>query len=107
MDGQKKRRLSDQQKLLILKEHLVDKMPISEVCKKHGIHPGQFYYWQKLYFDEGTFDTSKGKSEQLPQLKKANQRIKQLEQKLQRKDQVLAEMMEEHIRLKKNIFGED
>lgn len=107
MDGTRKRRLSDQQKLQMLKEHLVDKAPISDVCKKHGIQPSQFYYWQKQYFDEGTFDNSKGKAEQLPQLKKANKKIKYLEERLQNKDRVLAEMMEDHIRLKKSIFGED
>lgn len=107
MDVTRKRCLSDQQKLQALKEHLVDKVPISEVCKKHGIQPSQFYYWQKQYFDDATFDNSKGKAEQLPQLKKANKKIKHLEERLQKKDRVLAEMMEEHIRLKKNIFGED
>ncbi len=107
MDGTIKRRLSDQQKLQLLKEHLVDKVPITEVCRKYSIQPSQFYYWQKQYFDEGTFDISKGKAEQLPQLKKANKKIKHLEERLQKKDQVLAEMMEDHIRLKKSIFGED
>jgi transposase-like protein len=100
-----KKRLSDEQKLAILKEHLVDKVPIADLCKKHGIVPSGYYLWQKQLF-EGVFGTSSPKLEQLPQLTKAQKRIKQLEQKVQKKDEILGEMMEDYIRLKKNIFGE-
>jgi transposase-like protein len=42
-----------QQKIAILREHLVENVPVSEVCKKHGISVVNFYCWQKILFEEG------------------------------------------------------
>jgi transposase len=42
-----------QHKIAILREHLVENVPISEVCKKHGISVVNFYNWQKILFEEG------------------------------------------------------
>ncbi|MBM4270399.1 MAG: transposase, partial [Deltaproteobacteria bacterium] len=36
-----------EEKLAILKEHLVDHKPVSEVCERHGLQPSLFYYWQR------------------------------------------------------------
>ncbi len=46
-----------QQKIAILREHLVGNVPVSGVCKKHGISVVNFYCWQKIVFEErvGTF----------------------------------------------------
>jgi chromate transporter len=32
--------------MAILREHLIDKVPISAVCDKHGLQPAMFYQWQ-------------------------------------------------------------
>ena len=42
-----------QQKIAILREHLVENVPVSEVCKQHGISAVNFYNWQKVLFKEG------------------------------------------------------
>jgi transposase-like protein len=42
-----------QQKIAILREHLVENVPVSEVCKKYGISVVNFYNWQKILFEEG------------------------------------------------------
>ncbi len=34
-----RRNFSGAQKLAILWEHLIEKVPISEVCEKHGLQP--------------------------------------------------------------------
>ena len=39
--------------MAILREHLIDKVPVSEVCDKHGVQPTMFYAWQKKLFEEG------------------------------------------------------
>ena len=44
-----RRHYSPEQKVAILREHLVEQMPVSEVCKKHQIHPTVFYQWQERY----------------------------------------------------------
>jgi len=49
----KRRRFSGPQKVQIIREHLLDAVPISQVCKKYGITPTQFYQWQKMLFENG------------------------------------------------------
>ena len=96
-----RRHFSGEEKVKILREHLLDQVPISKVCEKHQIQPTLFYAWQKTFFENGTaaFERqpshSRGSSDQ--------KKITQLEQKLQRKDQVLAELLTEHILLKKSL----
>jgi len=33
--------------MAILREHLVEKAPVSEVCEKHGVQPTLFYTWHR------------------------------------------------------------
>ena len=102
-----RRKFSARQKVKILRQHLVEKSPISEVCEQHGIQPTQFYQWQKIFFENGTaaFDKStNGRKDS--QAKKLEQKISTLNSKLANKDEVIAEIMESHVRLKKKI-GQD
>ncbi len=95
-----RRQFSPEQKIKILREHLLEKTPISEVCEKHQITPTQFYQWQKTFFENGatTFaKTGVGVNQQ------AEQRLAKLEDKLKRKDEVIAEIIAEHIMLKKSL----
>jgi len=101
-----RRRFTAQQKVAILKEHLVEKAPVSQVCDNHGINPTAFYRWQKEFFEngaaafEGRTPKADGRARQL------QERVEKLTAKLARKDQVIAEVMEEAMRLKKSL-GED
>lgn len=94
-----KRHFTAQQKVQILREHLIDKVPVSQVCEKYQIQPTLFYNWQKTFFENGTaaFERQPSRSRVSVEQKK----LEQLEAKLQRKDEVLAELMTEHILLKK------
>lgn len=98
-----RRNFSGVQKLAILRLHLIEKVPISEVCEKHGLQPTVFYQWQKKLFEEGAavFDQAPRKSSR--QQNAEARRIEALQAKLQRKDEVLAELMEEHVALKKSL----
>jgi len=40
--------------VVILREHLIDKVPVSEIRDKHGLNPPLFHQRQKKLFDEGT-----------------------------------------------------
>ena len=88
--------------VLILKRHLTEQVPVSDLCDEFDIYPTQFYGWLKKFFENGhaAFDNGrKSKANEDAQAKK----IEQLEAKLQRKDSVIAELMEEHVVLKKNL----
>jgi len=83
-----------------LRRHFLEKVPISELCEETGIHPTVFYRWQKEFFENGAaaFQT-KGRAHHQGE----QERIEFLEKKIQRKDEVLAELMGEHIALKKEL----
>ena len=52
-ESSSRRQFSPEQKIKILREHLLEKRAISEVCEKHQITPTQFYQWQKTFFEHG------------------------------------------------------
>ena len=98
-----RRRFTAQEKVAILRQHFIDKVSVSEVCDKHGLNPTAFYRWQKEFFENGAaaFESrqprSDGKTRQL------EQRVEALQAKLVRKDEVIGERMEDHVRLKKSL----
>jgi transposase len=51
---QQRRHFTPEQKVALLQQHLVEKVPISEGCLKYGIAVNLFYLWQKTFFDNGT-----------------------------------------------------
>lgn len=89
-----------EEKVAILREHLLEKVPISDLCEKHGMHPTMFYHWQKDFFENGAVAFQQ---KSRPNHQAEQERIDFLEKKIQRKDEVLAELMEEHIALKKSL----
>lgn len=46
----KRKHLTLGQKLSIVRRHLVEKVPISDLCDELGIHATQIYAWQKQLF---------------------------------------------------------
>jgi transposase-like protein len=95
-----RRRLAPDQKIAILKAHLVDKKPISDLCDQHGIQPGQFYRWQQEFFERGGLVFESRGEKPSTHLER---KVAALEEKLARKNEVLSELMEEHVALKKSL----
>ncbi len=95
----KPRRHAPDQKVAILREHLLDHKAISEVCREHQLHPNVFYRWQKEFFEGGAAAFEKESSLQVNRLQR---QIEALEGQLVTKNEVLAEVMESYVRLKKN-----
>jgi transposase-like protein len=99
---QQRRHFSGAEKVSLLKKHLLDKVPISQLCQDHHIYPNQFHTWLKEFFENGhrAFDNGRrAKAVEDAQEKK----IQQLEAKLTRKNEVMAELMEAHTLLKKEL----
>jgi transposase len=88
------------EKVSILRRHLIDRVPISDLCDEYRLKPTLFYAWQKLFFENGAsaFERKSGSAEQ-----SHLRTIAALREKLQRKNEVVAELMEEHIQLKKEL----
>ena len=89
-----------EEKVAILRRHLLEQAPISELCDKHGLQPTVFYRWQKEFFENGAaaFEQKRPTNHSADQ-----ERIAYLQKKIQTKDEVLAELMAEHVALKKRV----
>jgi len=101
MKGQKRRRFSGIEKVRIIRRHLLEEHPISKVCEEFGIQPTQFYQWQKEFFERGEL-AFEGKGKLRSGLEES-EKVSRLEAKLKKKDEVLAELMEEYVSLKKSL----
>src|SRR6266699_6422177 len=91
---------SAEEKVAILRRHLLEGAAVSTLCDELGLQPTVFYRWQKEFFENGAaaFQT-KGRTDHHAE----QERVEYLEKKIQRKDEVLAELMAEHIALKKDL----
>ena len=97
-----RRHFADHEKVAILKRHLVDKIPVSDLCDELDLYPNQFYDWLKKFFENGHLAFANGRKSKA--VEEAQQtKIQQLEAKLVRKNEVMAELMEAHTLLKKEL----
>src|SRR5438105_7215492 len=88
-----RRHFAGTEKVAILKRHLLDKVPISDLCDELGLYPNQVYGWLKDFFENGHFAFDNGRKSKAVEDAK-DRKIDQLEAKLTRKNEVMAELME-------------
>jgi transposase-like protein len=97
--GRKKRQYyTGEQKVSILKRHLVEREEVSRICDELKLHPTVFYDWQRRFFENGV---KAFESEEKQESKQLRNKLEALETKLRRKDSALAELVEELIAEKK------
>jgi transposase len=97
-----RRHLSPQEKIAALKRHLLEGVPVSTICDQLGIAPTLFYRWQKELFENGHALFENGRKAKAIEDAK-DEKIQKLEAKLTRKNEVMAELMEAHTQLKKDL----
>ena len=101
----KRKHLTPEQKVAIVRRHLLEQVPVSDLCDEFGIHATQYYAWQKQLFEQGSvaFERKTNKANQTRQQTAQTQKIQRLEEKIQKKNEVVAELLEEHVQLKKEL----
>ena len=99
----KKRTHQPQDKVAIVRRHLVEGVPVSNLCDELNIKPTQYYAWQKQFFENGSlaFERRNAKNRQQP--KRDQKKIAALEETLQKRNEVVAELLQEHVQLKKEL----
>lgn len=97
-----RKRYTGEEKAAILRAHLVDRVPVSEICDQHGLHPTMFYRWQKTLFDAAP-TTLDGRTRVDQPSKAQDRKIANLEVKLAQKDTIIAEVMHDFVDLKKKL----
>ncbi len=95
-----RRRFSAQEKVAILRRHLLEKVPVSELCDEHHLAPNLFYRWQKAFFENGAVAFERDNGTEVRHLK---ERVEALQTRLAHRDEVIAEIMESHVALKKTL----
>ena len=94
----KRHNYTPEEKVFILKRHLVEGVTVSDLCDEYQLQPKVFYSWQQQLFEKGAVAFIRNEN---AGTQKADERIQRLEEKLRRKHEVLSELMEEHVKLKK------
>jgi len=100
---EQRKRMSAKEKMMILRELLDNKVQIGELSEKYSIHPNVIYNWKKTLFEKGEtlFEDKREKTNS-----KAEEKISRLETKLKDKDSLISEIVEDNIRLKKSLNGD-
>jgi transposase len=98
-----RRHFSPEQKVALLRLHLLEHKPVSDICQENNLSVNLFYLWQRQFFENGTaaFDNTGKRRKSGADVK--DRQIAALQEKLQRKNEVLSELMEEHVQLKKDL----
>jgi transposase-like protein len=99
----KRKRYTAEEKVKILREVLEDGKQISQVAEKYGLSPNNIFKWRKQLFEDGlqTFQIKRadisGKADE--------RKITALEDRIKQKDEIIAELAEELLALKKKNCG--
>ncbi len=100
---QRRKHYSGEEKVSILRRHLLEGVPVSDVCDAVGLAPTVFYRWQTAFFENGAAAFEKKSKRERKEDGRQSRKFEALEAKLVRKNEVLSELMEEHVKLKKEI----
>jgi len=99
----RRKRYTAEEKVKILREILEDGKSISQTAEKYGIHPNNVMNWRKQLIEGGaqTFQIKRADISD----KAEERKVAALENKIKQKDEVIAELAEELLALKKKNSG--
>ena len=75
--ARKRRQFTPEQKVRILREHLIDGDAVSDVCDRHDLQPSVFYDWQRKLFEGGAAALSHKRGD--PEKARLERRVEKLE----------------------------
>lgn len=96
----KRKQYTGEEKLAILRKHLLEGVAVSDICDAYDLQPTVFYRWQKQLFEEGAVVFRRPND---TEAKRLQQQVTRLEEKLEKKNEVLGELLEEYVALKKDL----
>jgi transposase len=99
-----RRHYTTEQKVALLQRHLVDKEPVSKICEENQLQPSVFYDWLRQAFTNlGGALAPQAATEASKREKELLARTRELEARLVKKDNVIAEISAEYVQLKKEL----
>lgn len=108
MSKKTRRHLPPDKKAELLRRHLADKVPVSDLCDEVGLQPSVFYGWFRQLLANAPLALTNGKKPKQDESRETElqARVAKLEARLARKDTVIAELSEELVAEKKRA-GDD
>lgn len=98
-------RLTAEKKVMILREHLDNHVPISELSEKYRVHPNAIYKWKKAMF-EFAVDALSGKHKSPKAASSKDKKIiDELETTLRKRESLITEIVEDNMKLRKEAAG--
>ena len=100
--SRERRHFTAEQKAAVVRRHLAGKEAVSDLADEFAVQPSLIHLWVKQVLDqaERAFDRSRG-GRLGTDLK--DRQIGQLQSKLLQKNEVISELMQEHVQLKKEL----
>lgn len=102
MPKKTRRHFTAEQKTAILRRHLIDKVAVSDLCDEYKMQPSVVYGWLNQLFERAPrvfeIDATAPSRE-----KELTKKVEALEQRLAKKDSVIAEISAEYVHLKKEL----
>lgn len=98
----RRRHFTPEEKAAILRRHLSDKVPVADLCEEYKLQPSVFYQWQRQLLDNAARALESQRGSNSREMKLAAQ-VETLQDKLRRKDGVIAEISEEFVKVKKEL----
>jgi transposase len=84
----------------LLKKHHIEKVPVSDLCDEHGLHPSLFYGWQQQLFERAS-QALAGDRRAPSKERELEEMVERLKKKLAEQDAVIAEVTAELVKTKK------
>ena len=100
MSKQTRRFFTASEKVAIVRQVLLEKRLVSEVCEEYKLQPTLYYTWQRQFFENGAAAFEKERPTEDPKLKR---HIERLENKVRQQQEVIAEVTSEFVQLKKEL----
>ena len=94
-----------EQKANIIREHLEDNVPISELSEKYKILPNVLYNWKKQLLEQAPTTLARKSKSQEKRISAEAKEIAELKATLSKREMLIAELVAENFELKKNING--
>lgn len=97
-----RRRFTPEQKAQIVRRHVAGKEAVSALAEEFGLQPSQIHAWVNTVLAQA--DKAFERSAENGRVEKAHERrIERLEAKLANKNEVIAELLEENVKAKKEL----
>ena len=95
------------EKVMIVREHLENQIPITDLAKKHRVKPNLIKAWQRQIFESApeSLERRRYRNTKPPELLAAEKELQKLKAQLQQRNSVISELVAENIELKKKESG--